>query len=89
MTTKKTAKESSLDYSMRGVKPKIWTDLSKFKRTVDLNSLQLKSWGASATFDWTFFDNSNRRKVVRQPSKVVIFDLDLVRRGNSNCRRLN
>ena len=45
--------------------------------------------GAGATFDWTFFDNSNRRKDLRQPSKVVIFDSDLVRRGNSNCRRLN
>jgi hypothetical protein len=36
------------------------------------------SMGAGATFDWTLFDNSNRRKVVRQPSKVVMFDSDLV-----------
>jgi hypothetical protein len=45
--------------------------------------------GAGATFDWTFFDNWNRRKVLRRPSKVVMFDSNLVRRGNSNCRRLN
>jgi hypothetical protein len=45
--------------------------------------------GAGATFDWTFFDDWNRRKVLRRPSKVVMFDLDLVRRGNSNCQRLN
>jgi hypothetical protein len=45
--------------------------------------------GAGATFDWTLFDNSNQRKVVRRPSKVVMFDLDLVRRGSSNCRTLN
>jgi hypothetical protein len=45
--------------------------------------------GAGATFDWTFFDNWNRRKELRRPSKVVMFDSDLVRRGNSNCRRLN
>ncbi len=36
------------------------------------------STGAGATFDWTLFDNSNRRKVVRRPSKVVMFDSDLV-----------
>ncbi len=45
--------------------------------------------GAGATFDWTLFDNSNRRKVVRRPSKVVMFDLDLVQRGSSNCRTIN
>ena len=33
---KKTAKGSSLDYSMRGVKPKILTDLTNFKSTVSL-----------------------------------------------------
>jgi hypothetical protein len=44
---------------------------------------------AGATFDWTLFDNSNRRKVVRRPSKVVMFDSDLVRRGSSNYRTLN
>ncbi len=41
--------------------------------------------GAGATFDWTFFDNWNQRKELRRPSKVVMFDSDLVRRGNSNC----
>ena len=30
--------------------------------------------GAGATSDWTLFDNSNQRKVVRRPSKVVMFD---------------
>ena len=25
--------------------------------------------GAGATFDWTFFDNSNRRKELRRPFK--------------------
>ncbi len=45
--------------------------------------------GAGARFDWTFFDNWNRRKELRRPSKVVMFDSDLVRHGNSNCRRLN
>jgi hypothetical protein len=38
--------------------------------------------GAGATFDWTLLDNSNRRKVARQPSKVVMFDSDLVQRGS-------
>ena len=45
--------------------------------------------GADATFNWTLFDNSNQRKVVRRPSKVVMFNSDLVRRGSSNCRTLN
>jgi hypothetical protein len=40
---------------------------------------------AGATFNWTLFDNSNRRKVVRRPSKVVMFNSDLVRPGSSNC----
>jgi hypothetical protein len=30
-------------------------------------------------FDWTLFDNSNQRKDVRWPSKVAMFDSDLVR----------
>ncbi len=41
---------------------------------------------AGATFNWTLFDNSNRRKVVRRPSKVVMFDLNYVRRKIDNCR---
>jgi hypothetical protein len=54
------------------------------------NKLRLQwNMGAGATFDWTFFDNWNRRKELRRPSKVAIFDSDLVRRGSSNCRRLN
>ena len=37
--------------------------------------------GAGATFDWTLFDNSNRRKVVRRPSKLwcstrIYFDVE-------------
>ncbi len=32
-----------------------------------------------ATFDWTLFDNWNQRKVVLRPSKVAMFDSDLVR----------
>ncbi len=35
--------------------------------------------GAGATFDWTLFDNWNQRKVVQRPSKVAMFDSDLVR----------
>ncbi len=35
--------------------------------------------GAGATFDWTLFNNSSWRKVVRRPSKVVMFDSDYVR----------
>ncbi len=38
--------------------------------------------GAGATFDWTLFDNSNWRKVVRRPSKVVMFDSDYVWQKN-------
>jgi hypothetical protein len=34
--------------------------------------------GACGIFDWTLFDNSNRRKVVRRPAKVGMFDLNLV-----------
>ncbi len=34
--------------------------------------------GAGAMFDWSLFDNWNRRKVVRQPSKAAMFDSDLV-----------
>ncbi len=52
-------------------------------------NLSADSKGAGAMFDWTLFDNSNQRKVVQQPSKVVMFDSDLVRRGSSNCRTLN
>ena len=48
-----------------------------------------KNKRAGATFDLTLFDNSNQRKVVRQPSKLVMFDSDLVQRGSSNCRTLN
>ncbi len=29
-------------------------------------------------FDWTLFDNSNQRSFVRWPSKVGMFDSDLV-----------
>ncbi len=39
----------------------------------DINIIVLKSainQGAGATFDWLFFDNSNRRKDLRQPSKL-------------------
>ena len=46
-------------------------------------------WGTGATFDWTFFDNWNWRKELRRVWKVVMFNSDLVRRGSSNCRRLN
>jgi hypothetical protein len=34
--------------------------------------------GGGATFDWTLFNNSNQRKVVQRPSKVVMCNLDLV-----------
>ncbi len=34
--------------------------------------------GAGATFDLTLFDNSNWRKDVWRPSKVAMFDSDLV-----------
>ncbi len=37
------------------------------------------TWGVGAMFDWTLFDNSNRRKDARRPSKVAMFDSDLVR----------
>jgi hypothetical protein len=56
-----------------------------------------KKWGfcyfklkmrAGATF-WTLIDNSNRRKVVWRPSKVVMFDSDLVWHGDSNYQTLN
>jgi len=43
--------------------------------------------GTGATFDWTFFDNWNRRKELWRVWKVAMFDSDLVRRGSSNCRR--
>jgi hypothetical protein len=39
--------------------------------------------GAGATFDWTFLDNWNQRKILRRPSKVVMFDSDLVRRDTA------
>ncbi len=63
--------------------------LARFHLTRKCHAKQAALTGTGATFDWTFFDNSNRRKVDRRPSKVVIFDSDLVRRGSSNCRRLN
>jgi hypothetical protein len=40
--------------------------------------------GAGAMFDWTLFNNSNQRKVVRQPLKVVMFDSDYVQRKIDN-----
>ncbi len=52
------------------------SDSKKTRLGLSLGSVVSKR--AGAMFDWTFFDNSNRRKVVRQPSKVVMFDSDLV-----------
>ncbi len=46
-------------------------------------NIGIKLLGAGATFDWAFFDNWNRRKVLQRPSKVVMFDSDLVRRDTA------
>jgi hypothetical protein len=40
--------------------------------------MELFTRGAGAKFDWTLFDNWNQRKVVWQPSKVLMFGLDYV-----------
>ncbi len=42
--------------------------------------------GAGATFDLTLFDNSNWRKVVRWPSKVVMINWDYVWQKIDNYR---
>jgi hypothetical protein len=39
------------------------------KRT-EYTEIGVMLMGAGATFDWLFFDNSNRRKDLRQPSKL-------------------
>jgi len=36
--------------------------------------------GAGATFDWTLFNNWNKRKFVQRLQKVAMFDSDYVRR---------
>jgi hypothetical protein len=61
--------------------PRLFSQIKPF--LIMSRSLNL---GADATFDWTLFANSNRRKVVRRPSKVVMFDSDYVPQKIDNYR---